>query len=120
MTFGSMPTLVKSTSSASGVSPRSSATEARVSTIAAPASLMPEAFPAVTVPPSRWNTVRIAASAERVTSRGCSSVSTTVSPRRPLIVTGVISAATAPDASAAWARRWDSSAYSSCSARVTW
>ena len=119
MISGSMPTLVKSTSSASGVRPRSAATDARVSTIMQAPSLMPDALPAVTLP-SASNTGRIPASFSSVRpARGCSSTSTTTSPRRPLIVTGVISSATAPEASASWARRWLSSANASCSSRLT-
>ena len=63
---------------------------------------MPEALPAVTVPPSRRKAGRSLCNVSIVVSGfGYSSVSTTVSPLRPLIVTTVISSLNLPAAIAA-------------------
>ena len=87
---------------------------------AAAPSFTPDALPAVTLPPSRRNGVLSLASASGDVSRGCSSRSTTVSPLRPGIVTGVISRAKNPLAWAVAARCWLRSANASWSARDTW
>ena len=79
---------------------------------------MPEALPAVTVPflskagRSFDNTSTV------VPCFGCSSVSTTVSPRRVLITTGTISSLKRPDFCAASAFACDQAANSSCCSRV--
>ena len=76
------------------------ASEATMS--AAAPSLTPEALPAVTVPPSFLNGVGSLASASSDVARGCSSFSTTTgSPFRWGMVTGVISFASRPFACAA-------------------
>src|SRR5690606_40792697 len=54
-------------------------------------SLTPDALPAVTVPPLRNGALSAASAASEVSARGCSSLSTTVVPLRPSIVTGTIS-----------------------------
>ena len=79
---------------------------------------MPEAFPAVTVPPSA-NAGRSPASVSTVVPGfGCSS-SRTVTGLRPPTSTATISSANAARAASVAARRWDSAANSSCSARET-
>ena len=79
---------------------------------------MPEALPAVTVP-SLLNAGRSLAIPSSVApKRGYSSVSTTTSPLRPLIVTGVISSLKRPAVTAASALFCDATANLSCSSRV--
>ena len=98
--------------------PRSRAQSSDASTSAAAPSFTPGALPAV-VAPSFENTGGSAASrSAEVSRRGPSSVSTTVSPRRPGIVTGTISSASRPASMAAIARSWLRSAHASCCSRV--
>ena len=61
---------------------------------------------------------RDASRSAEVSRRGPSSVSTTVSPRRPGIVTGTISSANRPASIASMARWWLRSAHASCCSRV--
>ena len=78
----------------------------------------PGRCPAV-VAPSFENTGGSAASrSAEVSRRGPSSVSTTVSPLRPGMVTGTISSASRPASMAATARSWLRSAQASCCSRV--
>ena len=103
---------------ASGVLPSLAASEAFISTTAAAPSLMPDALAAVTEP-SLSNAGRSLEIESRVTPAfGYSSVSTTVSPLRPLIVTGAISSLNLPAFIAASALFCDFTANSSCCARV--
>ena len=81
---------------------------------------MPEAFAAVTVP-SFEKAGRSLAIASTVTPAfGYSSVSTTMSPLRPLIVTGTISSLNLPAFCAASALFCEAVANSSCWLRVIW
>ncbi len=85
-------------------------------TAAAP-SLMPDAFPAVTVP-SLLNAGRNSPSASTVApARTYSSVANTVVPLRVTISNGTISAAKRPAFCAASALFWEAAANSSCSRR---
>ncbi len=82
--------------------------------------MIPDALPAVTEP-SLANAGRSLASASWVTpKRGNSSVSTTVSPLRPLIVTGTISSLKRPAVIAASALFCEAAANASCCSRVIW
>ncbi len=79
---------------------------------------MPDALPAVTLPPSFLNAGFILASDSSVVSaRGCSSVSKTIVPLREAISTGTICSANRPAAIAATARWWLASASASWAAR---
>ena len=79
---------------------------------------MPEALPAVTVP-SLAKAGRMPARPSAVTpARGYSSASTTVSPRRVLMVTGTISSVNLPAFWAASAFCWEALAKASCCSRV--
>ncbi len=81
---------------------------------------MPEALAAVTVP-SLVKAGRSRVIVSRFASwRIYSSSLTTVSPRRPLIVTGTISSLNRPDFCAALAFCCDPSANSSCCSRLIW
>ena len=80
---------------ASGLMPRRSASAADMSTTAAAPSEIEDEEAAVTVPSLRNAGFSVGILA-RSTVNGVSSLSTTVSPLRPLTVTGVISAAKAP------------------------
>ena len=103
---------------ASGVMPRFEAASAPISTRAAAPSLMPEALPAVTEP-SLEKAGRSFARASTVTpALGNSSVSTMVSPLRPLMVTGTISSLNRPALMAASALFCDAVANWSCCSRV--
>ena len=97
--------------------PRRAASAADISTVAAAPSEIEDEDAAVTVPSLRNAGFSVAIFA-RSTVNGVSSRSTTVSPLRPLTVTGVISAANAPELTACSARCVDSVANASCSARV--
>ena len=120
MTDGSTPATEVATIRASGFRPSARARPASMMSSAAAPSLMPDAFPAVTLPPSvnaGRNFARLAAS---VSGRGCSSLSTSsASPFRCAMRTGTISSACTPLFAAAAARRCDSSANASCSSRET-
>ena len=90
-----------------------------ITTAAAP-SLMPEALPAVTVPPFLNTAGSWARRSRLVSARGPSSVSTTTgSPRRWGTETAVICPLNRPFSMAATARFWLMSASSSWSSRVT-
>ena len=81
---------------------------------------MPEALPAVTVPPSFLKTAFILLSVSMVVSGlQCSSVSNTTSPLRDLIVIGTIWDLKRPSLMATAALRCDSTANASCSSRVS-
>lgn len=87
--------------------------------IAAAASLIPDALPAVTVPSARTMGFNFAR-ASMVVLRGCSSRSTSnVSAPLPRMGTGTISSAKKPDSCAAAARCWLRKAIASCSSRLT-
>jgi hypothetical protein len=106
---------------ANGLMPRFFASSAVISTSAAAPSLMPEALPAVTEPPSLVKAGRSLASVSTVVPwRGNSSVSTTTSPLRVFTVTGTISSLKRPDFCAASALFCEAAAKASCSARVIW
>ena len=121
MIEGSTPVVAHDTILASGLMPRFFASSALMSTRAAAPSLMPEALPAVTEPPSLAKAGRSLPSASTVVPcRGNSSVSTTTSPLRVLIVTGTISSLKRPDFCAASALFCEDAAKASCSARVIW
>ena len=80
---------------------------------------MPDALPAVTVPPSFLNAGCISASFSTVVpGLTCSSVSTVTSPLRVFLTIGTICSLKRPSSIAAAARRCDSAASSSCSSRV--
>ena len=117
---GGTPARAHDTSRTSGRRPSSAARSGVVTTHAAAASFWPLALPAVTV---AWSSdlPRTGRSFARpsmvVSGRGCSSVSTTVSPLRDRTVTGTISSANTPDFCAATARWWERTASSSCSSR---
>ena len=118
MMEGSTPAWAQETMRASGSRPRLRASDWRMSTTQAAPSLMPEALPAVTVPP-RLKAGRRAARLSGVTpSRIYSSSPTTVSPLRVLTVTGVISSLKRPSRRAASALFCERAAKASCSSRV--
>ncbi len=94
---------------ASGVRPRRSASDPRISTSAAAPSEIEEELAAVTVPPSRKAGFSVGILSGRAFS-GCSSVSITVSPPRVFSVTGAISPANLPPWIAALARSSEASA----------
>ena len=95
MIAGSTPAVADETIRASGVRPRRSASSADITTRAAAPSLRPEALAAVTVPSLLKAGRRPDMASSVAPWRMYSSWSTTVSPLRPLIVTGAISSATA-------------------------
>ena len=106
MTRGATPATALPITRALGFSPWRLTPAALASSNAQAPSLMPEAFPAVTVPPAR-NGVGSLASASRLVARGCSSLfTTTASPRFAGRDTATISAANNPAACAASARCW--------------
>src|SRR3954454_16065402 len=103
--------------SPSTVLPLRSAHSFEASTSAPPASLTPGELPAVCEPWSPLSGLSLASVSSDESRRGASSVSTTVSPFRPLIVTGTISSGRRPSSVAAIARSWLRSAQRSMSAR---
>ena len=118
MIEGSTPTTSLSPIHASGVRPRSRAADSAASTSDAAPSVMPEEFPACTVPPSRNTGGSLARSCSVVSARGCSSaVMVRSSPFRPATFTGAISDSKRLSLIAAPARLWLSSAKRSCSLR---
>ncbi len=118
MIDGSTPQVAQETMRASGSTPRLLASSAVIRTRAAAPSLMPEALPAVTVP-SLSKAGRSLARLSAVTpALGCSSLLTTTSPLRVLMVTGTISSWKRSAFCAASALFWDLAANSSCSSRV--
>ena len=76
MISGAMAATASATHSSCGVTPSSFAREAFITTTPAPASLIPEEFPGVTLPPSRKAGFRPASDSAVVPGRGCSSVKT--------------------------------------------
>src|SRR5450759_1879481 len=88
---------------ANGLQPSLAAVEAHINTNAAAPSLMLELLAAVMVPSFLKAGLRLAILSS-LTLPGPWSIEITVSPARPLIVTGAISAANAPDLVAACAR----------------
>src|SRR4249919_1854076 len=88
---------------ASGLSPRRAASSDDISTVASAPSEILDDEAAVNTP-SFPNAARSPGIFETSILPGSSSLSTTVSPLRPLTVTGTISASNAPDACAACAR----------------
>src|SRR5215203_1866018 len=108
MVFGGTPATPHDTSRASGRSPSSAAFSGVVTIAIAAPSFCPLALPAVTVA-SGSSLPMIGRSLARVSTfesgRMCSSRSTTVSPFRPLTVTGPISSANRPASTAAAARQ---------------
>ena len=103
---------------ASGVLPSLAASDAFISTTAAAPSLMPEALAAVTVPSLSKAGRSLARPSSVTPAFGYSSVSTTISPLRPLMVTGAISSLNLPAFMAASALFCEATANSSCCARV--
>ena len=79
---------------------------------------MPEALPAVTVPSLAKAGRSLASASMVVPCFGCSSSATTVSPRRPLTVTGAISSLKRPAFCAASALFCEATAKRSCSSRL--
>ena len=85
---------------AMGLMPNCLALSADITTSAAAPSLIPEAFPAVTVPSFLKAALRPPSFSAVVSALGYSSVSKTISPFLLLIVTGTISCLKAPAAMA--------------------
>jgi hypothetical protein len=106
-------TIVPSTSR-----PSRSAHSSEASTSAPAPSLTPGELPAVCEPSLPERPGSEASRSSDVSRRGDSSASTTVSPLRPLMVTGTISSAMRPSSVAAIARSCERSAQRSMSARV--
>ena len=120
MTAGSTPATAVETMRASGRRPRLPAVFASASSTAEAPSLMPELFPAVTVPPSRNAGRRRASASADVSARGCSSRATTTdSPFAPRTVIGTICSSNRPASIAATAFRWLASPNASCRSRET-
>ncbi len=118
MIDGSTPQVAQETMRPIISTPRLAASSALISTTAAAPSLMPEALPAVTVPSLSKAGLSFARFSTVTPSFGCSSVSTTTSPLRVLMVTGTISSLKRPALIAASARCCERAANSSCSSRV--
>src|SRR5450755_3854649 len=97
--------------------PSSSARPADMTTTAAAASLTPEALPAVTVPSGLNAGLSFENVSSDASSRTCSSTLNSTVPLRVLTSIGTTSSSNRPASRAAWARRWDSSANSSCASR---
>ena len=117
ITRGGTPAVAMPTTRAFGVRPYLPAVASSASSSAHEPSFTPLALPAVTVP-SGLTTPLSEASFSRLVSRGCSSVSTTTgSPLRCGIVTGVISRARWPAFCAATALSWLDRAILSCASR---
>ena len=117
---GGTPATPHDTSRASGRSPSSAAFSGVVTIATAAPSFWPLALPAVTVASGSSLPMigrSVASFSTFASGRMCSSRSTTVSPLRPLIVTGTSSSANRPASTAAAARWWLRTAYSSCSSR---
>ena len=120
MIFGSTPPSAPATKLAIGVTPSSFAFSSLITTIAAAPSLIPEALPAVTTPPStplqHFSEPRLSAV---VPARGPSSVSTTIVFLRCFTSTGTISSLNLPSAIAFSHFCWLLAANSSSSSRVS-
>ena len=94
---GSTPAEAAAAIRARGVNPWAFTASASARISAAAPSFTPDALPAVTVPSARNGVANLANCSLVVVGRGCSSLSTNVTaPLRPLISTGVISAARRP------------------------
>ena len=102
---------------ATGLKPRFSAVEARISTSAAAPSLIDEALAAVMVP-SFLNAGFRPGILSSLALKGCSSLSNLTSPALPLTVTGAISQAKLPSVLALIARSVEAMANLSCASRV--
>ncbi|MDT4867972.1 hypothetical protein FQZ97_1029070 [compost metagenome] len=102
---------------ASGVRPRFSASERRISSRDAAPSEIELALAAVTVPPSRNAGFRVGILSRRAFG-GCSSWLTVTVSRPDLASTATISAAKRPSAMAFWARVREAMAKASCCSRV--
>ena len=120
MIEGSTPPRAPATNVAIGLTPNSFAFSSLITTIAAAPSLIPEALPAVTIPPSlpeqHFNFERLSAV---VPGRGPSSLSNTTVPFLVLTSTGTISSSNAPALIAASHFCWLFAANSSNSSRVS-
>ena len=103
-----------------GESPRLRARCSSITRRAAAPSLMPEEFPAVTVPPFSKTGASRASDSGVTPARGCSSVATRTGPPFRLgTSTGTSSSRKRLPARARAARAWLSAAKASCSSRVT-
>ena len=101
-----------------GVTPSAFAFSAESTTTAAAPSVIPDEFPAVTVPVFSWKTGASFASPGRSASaRGCSSFANSTSPLRPGTFTAKVSAANRPSSHARPALCWLRRAKASCSSR---
>ena len=109
ITRGSTPATALPTNVPSGSTPSSRARSSEAITSAAAPSLIPDALPAVTVPPSRKAGCSVASFSSDVSGRGCSS--------RVASPTGTSSSAKRPAASAAAQRCCESNANASWSSR---
>ena len=104
---------------ASGVRPRFSASERRISTSAAAPSEIDDELAAVTVPPSRKAGFSVGILSSLALS-GCSSVRDGGFALPAFTVTGAISRAKVPSLIAVWARVSEAMAKASCASRVNW
>ncbi len=118
MILGSTPAWPHETIRPSTFLPSLAACFAVISTTAAAPSLIPEALPAVTVPSFSNAGLSLAIESSVAPWRGYSSVSTTMSPLRDLMVTGTISSLNLPAFCAASALFCEPTANSSCCERV--
>ena len=91
MMSGSTPQTPPETIRASGLRPACCAASADATTTAAAPSLIPDAFPGVTVPFFSKRACSFARASSVVSARMCSSLSTTASPFFVFTVTGTIS-----------------------------
>ena len=101
---GSQPTTAEATRRPSGFLPFARAFSAEVTTTAAAASTIPEAFPAVTCPPSPKDGGSAASASSVVSGRRWSSFSTRTVLRPDFTSTGTISSESRQEAQAAPAR----------------
>ena len=107
MIRGSTPTTVAPIILARALSPYSATALSDAIKRAAAPSLMPDAFPAVTVPSAFTTGLSLFSPSKVVEARGCSSVSiTSASPLRCGIITGMISLTKKPLLCAAAVRCW--------------
>jgi len=98
--------------------PSSSAFWADIRTTAPPASFMPDALPAVTVPSGLKTGFSFERPSIVASGRTCSSRANSAAPFFDLSSTGMISSSNRPCSCAAAARRCDSTENSSCSSRL--
>jgi hypothetical protein len=92
-----------------------------MTTTAAAASLIPEALPAVTVPPASNAGLSFANPSSETSGRACSSTLNSTVSLRCLTSTGTTSCSNRPASIAATARRCDSTANASCASRdIPW